>query len=89
MGAAWVGGRAAGTITTPPGLVDTAVSADTLRVRPLVMTVATNIFGLLPVLFHAGVGPLVAQRIAAPMWAAGVAESPCFLSGRKRVKMPR
>ncbi|MBM4777963.1 MAG: efflux RND transporter permease subunit [Archangiaceae bacterium] len=65
---AWNGGRAAGTITTVPTLIDAAVEAGTLRVRPLLMTVATNIFGLLPVLFDTGVGSDVAKRIAAPMW---------------------
>ena len=42
--------------------------AGTLRVRPLLMTVMTNIFGLLPVLLDQGVGSDVAKRIAAPMW---------------------
>lgn len=39
-----------------------------LRVRPLLMTVLSNIFGLLPVLLDTGVGADVAKRIAAPMW---------------------
>lgn len=65
---AWVTGRANGTITSMPTLIDASVEAGTLRVRPLLMTVTTNIFGLLPVLFDAGVGSDVAKRIAAPMW---------------------
>jgi Cu(I)/Ag(I) efflux system membrane protein CusA/SilA len=65
---AWTTGRAAGTITSVPSLIDAAVDAGTMRVRPLLMTVATNIFGLLPVLFDTGVGSDVAKRIAAPMW---------------------
>ncbi|MBL8740755.1 MAG: efflux RND transporter permease subunit, partial [Myxococcales bacterium] len=36
--------------------------------RPLLMTVLTNVFGLLPILFDDGVGADVAKRIAAPMW---------------------
>lgn len=49
-------------------LVDAAVEAGSKRVRPLLMTVMTNIFGLLPVLLDTGVGSDVAKRIAAPMW---------------------
>jgi len=49
-------------------LVDTAVEAGSKRVRPLLMTVMANIFGLLPVLLGEGVGADVAKRIAAPMW---------------------
>ncbi len=49
-------------------LVDASVEAGTKRVRPLLMTVMTNIFGLLPVLLGTGVGADVAKRIAAPMW---------------------
>lgn len=65
---AWNAGRAAGTITSVPSLIDSAVNAGTMRVRPLLMTVATNIFGLLPLLVDTGVGSDVAKRIAAPMW---------------------
>ncbi|XXY46195.1 efflux RND transporter permease subunit [Sorangium sp. So ce269] len=36
--------------------------------RPLLMTVLTNVFGLLPVLLDDGVGSDVAKRIASPMW---------------------
>ncbi len=49
-------------------LVDAAIEAGSKRVRPLLMTVMTNIFGLLPVLLDTGVGADVAKRIAAPMW---------------------
>ncbi|WP_392344283.1 efflux RND transporter permease subunit [Pseudoalteromonas prydzensis] len=38
-----------------------------LRVRPVVMTVATIIIGLLPVLYGTGTGSEVMSRIAAPM----------------------
>jgi Cu(I)/Ag(I) efflux system membrane protein CusA/SilA len=34
----------------------------------MLMTVLTNVFGLLPVLLETGVGADVAKRIAAPMW---------------------
>lgn len=38
------------------------------RVRPLIMAVALNIFGLLPIIWSSGVGSDVAKRIAAPLW---------------------
>ena len=38
-----------------------------LRVRPKAMTVATTVFGLLPVLWESGTGSEIMQRIAAPM----------------------
>ncbi len=65
---AWAAGRAAGTLTTREQLIPAAVDAGAKRVRPLLMTVMTNIFGLLPVLVDRGVGADVAKRIAAPMW---------------------
>lgn len=56
------------TIRSAPSLVAACVEAGSKRVRPLLMTVLTNIFGLLPVLLDDGVGADVAKRIAAPMW---------------------
>jgi Cu(I)/Ag(I) efflux system membrane protein CusA/SilA len=38
-----------------------------LRLRPIVMTVATIVVGLLPIMFGGGTGSEVMQRIAAPM----------------------
>jgi Cu(I)/Ag(I) efflux system membrane protein CusA/SilA len=49
-------------------LIETSIEAGSKRVRPLLMTVMTNIFGLLPILIDTGVGADVAKRIAAPMW---------------------
>jgi len=65
---AWNDGRASGTIASVPTLISACVEAGAKRVRPLLMTVMTNIFGLLPVLLDTGVGADVAKRIAAPMW---------------------
>lgn len=65
---AWVAGRAAGTLTTTKDLVEHALEAATKRVRPLLMTVLANVFGLLPILFDDGVGADLAKRIALPMW---------------------
>lgn len=38
------------------------------RVRPLIMAVILNIFGLLPIIWSTGVGSDIAKRIAAPLW---------------------
>lgn len=51
-----------------PADVDAAViEGATARVRPLVMTVATTVLGLLPLLWEAGVGADVSARTAAPV----------------------
>jgi copper/silver efflux system protein len=48
--------------------VDAAVvEGATARVRPLIMTVATTVFGLLPLLSETGVGADVSARTAAPV----------------------
>jgi Cu(I)/Ag(I) efflux system membrane protein CusA/SilA len=65
---AWKEGRASGAIRDIPSLIRASVDAGSQRVRPLLMTVMTNILGLLPVLIDEGVGSDVAKRIAAPMW---------------------
>jgi Cu(I)/Ag(I) efflux system membrane protein CusA/SilA len=65
---AWNEGRAQGRLTTVPELVAAALEAASKRVRPLLMTVMSNVFGLLPILLDKGVGSDVAKRIAAPMW---------------------
>jgi Cu(I)/Ag(I) efflux system membrane protein CusA/SilA len=38
-----------------------------MRVRPIMMTVAATIAGLLPIMFGSGTGSEVMRRIAAPM----------------------
>ena len=65
---AWKEGRASGGIASIESLIAACIDAGSKRVRPLLMTVMTNIFGLLPVLLDDGVGADVAKRIAAPMW---------------------
>jgi Cu(I)/Ag(I) efflux system membrane protein CusA/SilA len=51
-----------------PEDVDAAVlEGASARVRPLVMTVATTVLGLLPLLWEAGVGADVSARTAAPV----------------------
>jgi Cu(I)/Ag(I) efflux system membrane protein CusA/SilA len=65
---AWNDGLASGRMVTVDDLVAAATEAGSKRVRPLLMTVMTNILGLLPILIDTGVGADVAKRIAAPMW---------------------
>jgi len=65
---AWKEGRRSGVIVDVPSLIQESIEAGSQRVRPLLMTVMTNVFGLLPVLVDQGVGADVAKRIAAPMW---------------------
>jgi copper/silver efflux system protein len=65
---AWREGRAAGRIRNVDELIADSVEAGSKRVRPLLMTVLSNVFGLLPILLDTGVGADVAKRIAAPMW---------------------
>jgi Cu(I)/Ag(I) efflux system membrane protein CusA/SilA len=64
----WNEGRRKGTIRTVGDLLDRSLEAGSKRVRPLLMTVMSNVFGLLPILLDKGVGSDVAKRIAAPMW---------------------
>ncbi len=52
---------------TESDLLDSIREGAVLRVRPKAMTVAVIIAGLLPILFGAGTGSEVMQRIAAPM----------------------
>ncbi len=57
-----------GGIDSTERLVEVSLEAASKRVRPMLMTVMTNVFGLLPILLDDGVGSDVAKRIAAPMW---------------------
>ncbi|NIW23335.1 MAG: hypothetical protein GWN29_01530, partial [Gammaproteobacteria bacterium] len=43
------------------------VEGATYRARPLLMTVASDVIGLLPIMWGAGTGSETMQRIAAPM----------------------
>ncbi|QOL25648.1 efflux RND transporter permease subunit [Thalassotalea sp. LPB0316] len=48
-------------------LVDAIMQGAGMRVRPVMMTVATIIIGLMPILYGTGTGSEVMSRIAAPM----------------------
>jgi Cu(I)/Ag(I) efflux system membrane protein CusA/SilA len=56
-----------GRIRTPADVDAAVVEGASARVRPLVMTVATTVLGLLPLLWEAGVGADVSARTAAPV----------------------
>ncbi len=60
--------QAEGRLRTMADLIEMALESGSQRVRPLVMTVAMNIVGLLPVMLATGIGSDVAKRIAAPLW---------------------
>ena len=59
--------RRAGTLRTESDLRETIVDGAAKRLRPKLMTVATMIIGLVPVLWSTGAGADVMKRIAAPM----------------------
>ena len=56
-----------GRIQAPADVDAAVVEGASARVRPLVMTVATTVLGLLPLLWEAGVGADVSARTAAPV----------------------
>jgi copper/silver efflux system protein len=58
---------AAGARLTRTGLEEAMYEGAVLRVRPVAMTVAVIIAGLIPIMWSSGTGAEVMQRIAAPM----------------------
>jgi len=52
---------------TPEDVRQAVIDGAVLRVRPIMMTVAAIIAGLLPIMFGGGTGSEVMRRIAAPM----------------------
>jgi hypothetical protein len=64
---AWIAGRPGRTITRIHELTTASLEAGAKRVRSMLMTVMTNVFGVLPILVDDEVGSDVANRIAAPM----------------------
>ncbi len=59
--------RRQGRIRTPHEVDEAVVEGAAARVRPLVMTVATTVLGLMPLLWESGVGADVSARTAAPV----------------------
>jgi Cu(I)/Ag(I) efflux system membrane protein CusA/SilA len=56
-----------GRIQRPADVDAAVVEGASARVRPLLMTVATTVFGLVPLLWESGVGADVSARTAAPV----------------------
>jgi len=54
-------------LTKEQDLVDAIIEGAALRVRPIAMTVAVIIAGLLPIMWGSGTGSEVMRRIASPM----------------------
>ena len=54
-------------IATRADVRDAVIEGALLRIRPVIMTVAATIGGLLPIMFGGGTGSEVMRRIAAPM----------------------
>tara|TARA_Y100000034_G_C6814675_1_gene366394 strand:- start:760 stop:1095 length:336 start_codon:yes stop_codon:yes gene_type:complete len=59
--------KAKGTAIGKSDYLEAILHGAGLRVRPVMMTVATIIIGLLPILYGDGTGSEVMSRIAAPM----------------------
>jgi Cu(I)/Ag(I) efflux system membrane protein CusA/SilA len=57
----------AGRLETLQDLWRATIEGATLRARPLLMTVASDVIGLLPIMWGAGTGSETMRRIAAPM----------------------
>ena len=59
--------RVAGRLNDVDELIEAIIQGAALRVRPVAMTVAVIIAGLLPIMWGSGTGSEVMRRIAAPM----------------------
>ena len=57
-----------GKLKTKKDVITMAIEHGASRIRPLIMAVGLNIFGLIPIMLHTGAGSDVAQRISAPLW---------------------
>ena len=59
--------KAEGGKVTVKDLYDAVVQGAVYRIRPVTMTIAGSVIGLLPVMLSSGTGSEVTRRIAAPM----------------------
>jgi Cu(I)/Ag(I) efflux system membrane protein CusA/SilA len=64
-----------GSLRTRWDLMDATLKGATARARPLLMTVASDVIGLLPIMWGAGTGSETMRRIAAPMVGGVVSAS--------------
>ncbi|TLY76305.1 MAG: efflux RND transporter permease subunit, partial [Gammaproteobacteria bacterium] len=58
---------ASGRLSGEHDLVEAIIAGAALRVRPIAMTVAVIVAGLLPIMWGSGTGSELMRRIAAPM----------------------
>jgi Cu(I)/Ag(I) efflux system membrane protein CusA/SilA len=56
-----------GRLKRPEDVDEAVIEGASMRVRPLLMTVATTVLGLMPLLWESGVGADVSARTAAPL----------------------
>ena len=59
--------KASGDKVTIDDLCEAVIKGAVYRIRPVMMTIAGSILGLLPVMFSSGTGSEVIRRISAPM----------------------
>ena len=59
--------KAVGKQVTPEDLYEAVAEGAVYRIRPVMMTIAGSVVGLLPVMFSSGTGAEVTRHIAAPM----------------------
>ena len=59
--------RERGLLNDRAGLMEAIKDGTVKRVRPILMTIATDVFGLLPIMWSAGAGADVMKRIATPL----------------------
>ncbi len=64
---AWKRRLESGRLNSMSDLLDAVLEGSAQRVRPMLMTVGANVFGLMPVMWATGTGADTMKRIAAPM----------------------
>ncbi|GAB4188346.1 MAG: CusA/CzcA family heavy metal efflux RND transporter [Simkaniaceae bacterium] len=60
--------KAEGKIQSKQDIITMTISHATFRIRPFMMAIGLNIFGLIPIMISDQVGSDVAKRIAMPLW---------------------
>lgn len=65
---AWDGKRALGALRTREGRIEATIQGSHRSMRPVLMAVSMNIFGLIPVMIATGIGADVMKRLASPMF---------------------
>jgi Cu(I)/Ag(I) efflux system membrane protein CusA/SilA len=65
---AWAARREANALSTWPARIDATLAGAQECMRPVLMAVGMNIFGLVPVMMATGVGADVMKRLSSPMF---------------------